>query len=188
MYPESSAFCSRPVGVQKNGMHPRKDHTTRTSQRRMPPRQEALSRAHLEALSQDPTKVVYEPTYDTVFEPWPAPRVRAAVTKIARIASRCADAEQARSRCQQDEEIRSFASLYQKMYERLSDPSVARNSEHVHVIMEMIRIHDEMRRGLVSEERAKTAVSDIALASLMRQTDEAPKAPKPPQSVIEELD
>lgn len=148
-------------------------------------RQQAFSADRLKQLSQDPTKVVYQPTYDVVFEPWSTRRVETALRRVVAIAAGSATAEQARKVCSEDAELRAFAALYQKFYEKFSTPEVARNKEHVHVAMEMIRLHDEMQRGQLSEMAAKTQVSDIALASLMRQ---APGAPKPPESLIEELD
>ena len=148
-------------------------------------RQEAFSEDRLKELSKDPTKVVYQPTYDVVFEPWPSRRVETAVRRIVTIAAGCRSAEEARSICSKDDELRAFAELYQKFYEKFTMPEIAKNREHVHVAMEMIRIHEQMRRGQLSETSAKTQVSDVALASLMRQT---PNAPKPPKSIIEELD
>ena len=105
--------------------------------------------------------------------------------RIVTIAAGCDTAEAAREVCSKDEELRAFGELYQKFYEKFSTPEIARNREHVHVAMEMIRLHEQMQRGQLSETDAKSQVSDIALASLMRQT---PEAPKPPESVIEELD
>lgn len=148
-------------------------------------RQQAFSEDRLKELSKDPTKVVYQPTYDVIFEPWSSRRVETAVRRIVTIAAGCDTAEAAREICSKEAELKAFGELYQKFYEKFSTPEIARNREHVHVAMEMIRLHEEMRRGKLSETDAKSQVSDIALASLMRQT---PEAPKPPESVIEELD
>lgn len=149
-------------------------------------RQEAFSEDRLKELSKDPTKVIYQPTYDTIFEPWSSRRVETAVRRIVRIAMGSADAEAARAVCERDAELKAFSELYQKFYEKFTTPSIAQNPEHVHVAMEMIRLHEEMRRGRMSETAAKSQVSDIALASLMRQ---APGAPKPPSgAVVEEMD
>ena len=148
-------------------------------------RQQALTEEGLKALSRDPTKVVYQPTHDVLFEPWPSRRVETAVRRIVSISAGCSTAEDARKICSQDPELKAFGELYQKFYEKFSTPSVAQNRDYVDVAMQMIRIHDQMQRGMVSEADAKSRVSDIALASLMRQT---PEAPTPPASVIEELD
>lgn len=151
----------------------------------MQQRQESFSEDRLEELSADPTKVVYQPTYDVIFEPWPSRRVETAVRRIVTIANGCTTAEEARAICERDKELKMFSQLYQKFFEKFSMPEIAQNREHVHVAMEMIRLHMEMTRGTLSETAAKSQVSDIALASLMRQ---APGAPKAPESLIEELD
>ena len=92
--------------------------------------------------------------------------------------------EEARGICSKDDELRAWRAIPEILRE-VHMPEIAKNREHVHVAMEMIRIHEQMRRGQLSETAAKTQVSDVALASLMRQT---PNAPKPPESIIEELD
>lgn len=148
-------------------------------------RQQAFSKERLAELSKDPTKVVYQPTHDVVFEPWSSRRVEAAVRRVVTIAAGCEHAEQARRRCAADAELKAFGELYQKFYERFTTPEIARNREHVHVALEMINIHEQMQCGRISETDAKSRVSDVALASLMRQT---PEAPKPPASVVEEQD
>lgn len=102
-------------------------------------RQEAFSEDRLKELSKDPTKVIYQPTYDTIFEPWSSRRVETAVRRIVRIAMGSADAEAARAVCERDAELKAFSELYQKFYEKFTTPSIAQNPEHVHVAMEMIR-------------------------------------------------
>ena len=147
--------------------------------------QQALSEDRIKELSKDPTKVVYQPTYDVLFEPWPSRRVETAVRRIVTISAGCRTPEEARATCSKDTELKAFGELYQKFYEKFTTPSIAQNREHVEVAMQMIRVHERMRQGQLSETDARSQVSDIALASLMRQT---PEAPTPPESVIEELD
>ena len=128
-----------------------------------------LSQADVEALATQQGNVVMRPTYDVVFEPWPRERVRRAVDATSRLARGAVSADAAQAKAMEDPELAEFASKYQVMFKRASDPAVAGNESHMATIHHMIDVFDQMQRGAVSEQDARASVSDRALSGLLAQ-------------------
>ena len=142
-----------------------------------------LTPEEVERIAERDDTMVMKEEYDH-FTPWKEDRVRFAVLKLRSITVNAGSKEEARSQAQKDDELREFSTLYKKMYERLTEPEVARNEAHVKTILRFIELHEMMTAGAMTETQAKSQASDFALASLLSQAG----APPPPESVIEELD
>jgi|TARA_B110000046_G_scaffold177225_1_gene203747 hypothetical protein len=145
---------------------------------------QAIHQDRINEIAEQPNTVVYEPTYDTTFDPWPAARVKACVYKVAGVARSSCSQEVAAATCLNDSEILEFSQKYQVMFKRLSEPAVSRNDENVGMFLNMIDMKEKVRLGVLSESDAKRQVSDAALATLLRQS---PNAPPPPADLVEEL-
>lgn len=128
-----------------------------------------LTPERLAELSDRPDCVVYEPTHDTVFEPWPAERVRSCVRRIVDVARRCTDEEEARRLVRTLPDVPEFEAHYQVMFQRLTEPAVARNRGHVEIILGMVGIRERVERGTLTDEGAQRLVSEQALAGLLSQ-------------------
>lgn len=129
-----------------------------------------LTPENLARLAERDDTVVYQPTHDTIFEPWPATRVRRCATFIVSVARGCATEEDARNRLRAvGGDMTEFEAKYQLMFQRLTEPDIARNKGHVEIILSMIDLRDRMDRGTLSEEGAQRLVSEQALAGLLAQ-------------------
>lgn len=131
-----------------------------------------LTPENLARLAERDDCVVMQPTHDTIFEPWPASRVRQCVERIVAIAKTCASEDDARTKIQASsaaEECAEFAEKYQLMYQRLTTPAIARNQGHVDIILGMVDLRDSIDRGAVTEQEAQRVVSETAIANLMQQ-------------------
>ena len=118
--------------------------------------------------------VVYEPVHDTVFDPWPAQRVRACVNLAVGVARRCQSAEQARERVRQvGGDMPAFEAQYQLMFERLTQPEIARNQGHVDIVLSMIALRERVDAGELQEGGAQRLVGEQALAGLLEQAQAA---------------
>ena len=113
-------------------------------------------------------------------------RVQACVNKLTQIARNASSADEARKVAMRHEDLTEFSRFYRVMFTKLCEPSIAGNPDHVATIYAMIDIHSKMTAGLLTPDAARTQASDTALAGLMKQTPQAPRAPSP--STIEELD
>ena len=56
-----------------------------------------LTPERLEELADREDCVVYKPTHDVLFAPWPAQRVRECVKRIVKVSKKCASEEDARA-------------------------------------------------------------------------------------------
>ena len=102
-------------------------------------------------------------------KPSSAARVRACVERIVRVARHAETVEDARARADLLEEVPEFKSKYKLMYERLTDPQIARNRDHVDVVLSMIALRDRVDAGTLSEEGAQRLVAEEALTKLVAQ-------------------
>lgn len=152
-----------------------------TMQRRVEP----LTRERLRELAAQDDVEVYEHTYDVQFEPFPADRVRGCVRKLVHIGRSSANAAEAKEKALKDAELAAFSGLYQTMFAKLCDPVVASNASHVATVYALIDTQAAMARGALTADEARGRASEVALAGLLRQSEEAPK---PPSAVVEELD
>ena len=129
-----------------------------------------LTPENLARLAEREDTVVYEPVHDTVFQPWPAERVRRVVTLIVGVAKECATEEQTRDRLRLlGGDVAEFEGKYQLMFQRLTQPEVAKNRGHVDIVLQMIALRDQVDQGTLSEEGAQRLVSEQALAGLLAQ-------------------
>lgn len=130
---------------------------------------ENLTKERLEELANRDDCVVYEPTYDTVFEPWPAQRVEKCVRDIVRVTKKCSNSEEAVERTKNIADVLEFSQKYQLMFNRLTDPSIARNQGHVDTFLSMIKLRSQIENGIMSEADAQRTVSEEALTRLLAQ-------------------
>lgn len=118
--------------------------------------------------------VVYQPVHTTIFEPWPATRVRRVVKLIVAIAARCASPEEARGKLRGlGADVLEFEGKYQLMFERLTQPETARNKGHVEIVLAMIGLRESVDGGTLSEEDAGRFVAEQALTRLLAQAQAA---------------
>jgi hypothetical protein len=133
-------------------------------------RVENLTQARLEELAERDDTIVYAPTHDTLFDPWPAERVRACVRQIVRVAKACATEDEARAKL--GDEMKEFAANYQVMYKRLTQPEVARNQGHVDIMLAMVDLRARVERGELNEVTAQKMASEEAMIRLLAQARE----------------
>lgn len=118
--------------------------------------------------------VVYEPVHDTIFEPWPATRVRRVVELIVGITRTCTSEDDARGKVRAvGGDVAEFEGKYQLMFQRLTQPEIARNPGHVKIILDMINLRSQIDGGSISESEAQRLVSERALAGLIAQAQRA---------------
>ena len=134
-------------------------------------RVENLTQARLEELAERDDTIVYAPTHDTLFDPWPAERVRACVRQIVRVAKACATADEARAKLD-DDEMKDFAANYQVMYKRLTQPEIAQNQGHVDIMLAMVDLRARVERGELNEVTAQKMASEEAMIRLLAQARE----------------
>ena len=131
-----------------------------------------LTADNLARLAERDDCIVMQPTHDTLFEPWPAARVRECVTRIVAIARNAPSEDEARVRVRAADpngEFKEFESKYQLMFTRLTQPEIARNKGHVEIVLGMIGLRERMDQGTLTEAGAQRLVSEQALANLMAQ-------------------
>lgn len=128
-----------------------------------------LTPERIAELSQRDDCVVYQPTHDVLFDPWPSQRVRACVRRIVKTSRRSASAEEARASLDVDAEVAEFKDKYQLMYTRLTQPEIARNEAHVETFLAMVDLRARVERGEMSESHAQQAASEEAMTRLLAQ-------------------
>lgn len=130
-------------------------------------RTDTLTRARIAELAERPDTVVYEPTYDTVFEPWDAARVRRCVRRMVASSRRHGTTADAQRALADDAEVCEFQGKYQTMYAKLTDPAFVRNEHHVGAMLSMIDIREQFERGEVDERRAHQLSGEAVLGRLL---------------------
>lgn len=129
-----------------------------------------LTPEDLARLSERGDTVVYEPTHDTIFEPWPAQKVRKVVRLIIGVSKACESEDEARTKLRAlGGDVAEFESKYQVMFKRLTEPNVARNPKHVEIVLNMISIRERLEKGELDEMTAQRLVGEQTLANLMAQ-------------------
>ena len=138
-------------------------------------RLESLTKERLEELAERDDTSVYTHTHDTVFEPWDAARVKRCLRRIVDVSRRSDTADAARSELlgtttsNECSEMRAFAELHQRTWERFTDPAVASNEGHVRTYLHMLDTRERLRRGELTSHEAHGVVSETALANLLAQ-------------------
>ena len=128
----------------------------------------------LAELSEKPNTVVYKPTHDIVFEPWPANKVSEIVDHIISITLKVKTADEIDNVCMQDKLLKEFSEKYTKIYEKLREYEFVRDTENINVIKRLILLKAAVDKNMTTTEAAQAQVSDIALKSLserIKKTD-----------------
>ena len=133
-----------------------------------------LTPENLARLAERDDTVVYEPTHDTLFEPWLATKVRSVVELVVGVAKGCATEEEARTKLRVlGGDVAEFESKYQLMVQRLTQPEIAKNRGHVEIVLQMVALRNRVDEGTLTEEGAQRLVSEQALAGLLAQAQRA---------------
>ena len=133
-----------------------------------------LTPENLARIAERDDSVVYQPTHDITFNPWSAERVRRCVQLITAIASKCANEDEARGRVRLvGGDVLEFETKYQLMFQRLTEPDIAKNKSHVAIVLSMIELRGEIESGSITDEGAQKLVSERALAGLLAQAQAA---------------
>lgn len=132
-----------------------------------------LTAARMREIAERDDCVVYEPTHDVVFQPWSAARVRECVGRIVRVVCSCESAEEARAAVAGLQDAAEFAEKYQVMYAKFTDPAIARNANHVEILLDMIKLREQVEQGAVSTSDAQNLVAERALGGLLAQAQAA---------------
>jgi hypothetical protein len=118
--------------------------------------------AKLRELSEQPNTVVYQPTHDIVYTPWPAHRVRDAVMKISSATREGKSAADIRM----NPELHEFSEKYTKFFEKLTDPAFVADEEHVKTMLKLVMLKSMVDQGVLDEKTAQAQSADVALKSL----------------------
>lgn len=121
--------------------------------------------AKLRELAKDPNVTVYQPTHDIVYAPWPTDRVMKCVDRICEMTKKGDTAEAIK----EDDELRQFSEKYTTFFQKLTDVAFVEDPSHVDTLRQIVEVKAKMDKGLIDEERARAASSDIALKSLMKR-------------------
>tara|TARA_B100000482_G_C12610503_1_gene298812 strand:- start:2061 stop:2489 length:429 start_codon:yes stop_codon:yes gene_type:complete len=123
----------------------------------------------LKELSQEPNTVVMQPTYDTIFEPWPASKVSDIMDQIVSItlSKKKCSAEEIRSYCKEKKILHDFSEKYQIMFKQITIPEFVADSENIKVVKQMILLKSAVDSNITSNEEAQAQAADLAMKSLV---------------------
>ena len=120
----------------------------------------------LKELSEQPNTVVYKPTHDIVFEPWPASKVSTVMDQIVNVTKTLKLKEKIEIECTKDVLIKEFSEKYIKMFEKLCDFNFVSDPQNIEVMKRLILLKAAVDQNMTTEESAQAQVSDIALKNL----------------------
>lgn len=120
----------------------------------------------LDELSKQPNTVVYQPTHDITFQPWPASKVSHAVDEMIKITNEQRVTNNIQEACQKNAMLTEFSQKYTKFYEKLCDYEFVKDTENIQLLKRMILLKAAVDQNMTSAEAAQAQVSDIALKSL----------------------
>ncbi len=126
----------------------------------------------LKELSEQPNTVVMQPTYDTVFEPWPSAKVSSIMDRVVEItnANKNKTPEEIQNICKNaDKNIEDFAHKYQIMFKKLTEPAFVEDEKNIKVIKQMILLKCAVDKNMTSVEAAQAEASDLAMKSLVER-------------------
>lgn len=126
----------------------------------------------LEELAGQPNTIVMQPTYTTVFEPWPAHQVKRMIGRLADITrtKKTLSVEEIRDYCHTLRDVEDFAHKYKIMYEKLTTPLFVEDEENVNILYKMVDLKNAVDQNATTDEMARATVSDMTLKSLMSRT------------------
>ena len=122
-----------------------------------------MNQNDIENIANDPSAMVMQPTYDHIFEPWEANRIRRAVNKIINISESAENKDEVDEVVAKDQELVEFSKLHNIIYTKISNPEIAKKREIVEVLNFMIATQESLRKGELREVDARAKVSDKAL-------------------------
>lgn len=122
----------------------------------------------LKELSEQPNTVVMQPTYDTVFTPWPAERVSLIVDQLAQTtkSKKNCSPEEIRVFCKDNKDFSEFSEKYKTMFEKLTVPDFVEDVDNLRVIKQMVLLKAAVDNNMTTAQEAQAQASDIALKSL----------------------
>ena len=129
----------------------------------------------LNELSQQPNTVVYKPTHDIVYEPWPASKVSVVMDSIIKMTFSYKDKNIITQESQKDPLIKEFSEKYTRMFEKLCDIQFVQDEQNIQVMKRLILLKAAVDQNMTTEESAQAQVSDIALKSLSSRVKNASK-------------
>lgn len=142
-----------------------------------------LSAKELRDLASRDDTIIMQHEYETVYsDPWDESRVEHCVTLLRRIAVRAKNTDECRTEALKNDTLREFSNRYKKIFERFSNPDIARSENLTNTLLAMIQLHEKMRKGEIGEREAHAHASDLALKSVLREGG----APEPPQGEDDE--
>ena len=116
-----------------------------------------FTKRQVEQLAQNPNVTVYQEEFDH-FEPWPVDRVEACATRL--VALTVEGTTDYRAAVEQDAELREFSERYSHTFSKLIDPTFVRDPTNLNKYFAMLRLREQVEKGLVSPADAdRQAVS-----------------------------
>jgi DNA polymerase II small subunit/DNA polymerase delta subunit B len=128
----------------------------------------------LNEISQQSNAVVYQPTHDIIFEPWPPSKVSKVMDDIVQITLK-EDTTNIQEECNKHDLIKEFSQKYTKMYEKLTNREFVKDVENIRVLKKMIALKSALDNNLTSSQAAQAQVSDLALNSLSSRVKNSKK-------------
>lgn len=122
----------------------------------------------LRELSEQENTVVMQPTYDTVFEAWPASKVNVIVDTVVAITNRMHQntEDEIKEECFRNASIHEFSKCYQTMFQKLVNPLFVSDKENIGILKRMIMLKSAVDNNVLTSQSAQAQVSDLALKSL----------------------
>lgn len=120
----------------------------------------------LQELSEQPNTVVYKPTHDVTFTPWPASKVSTAVDDIVKLTKTLKEKTAIDEACQNQPLLAEFSDKYKTMYSNLTNENFVADVENIRVLKRIILLKAAVDQNMTSEQAAQAQVSDIAIKSL----------------------
>ena len=127
----------------------------------------------LNELSAQPNTVVYKPTHDIVFTPWPASKVSVTVDDIIKVTKSLKNSSEIKRVCMENVQMKEFSVKYTKMFEKLCDIQFVNDPDNIEVLKRMILLRAAVDQNMTTEEAAQAQVSDISLKSLAARVKNA---------------
>lgn len=116
-----------------------------------------------------PDTTVMKAVHDNTYDPWDVDVVEEIVEALSKLSSNLDGAslsetrEVARTSPEMPPRTAEFAEQHPLLFEKLCDPKVTQNPEHMRVIKFMLVTQRQLQNNSISESDAAAKVSDVAL-------------------------